>query len=70
MINIDYYMIIRWVLHDYYIIIMNGKYVIIEPLLHCMQWVFIITHHFVIITKGTIITHFYSFQTPELADEG
>ena len=26
--------------------------------------------YYMIITKGTIITHFYSFQTPELADEG
>ena len=29
----------------------------------------IITHYYVIITQGLIITHHYIFQSPELADE-
>ena len=28
-----------------------------------------ITYHYVIITPGSIITHYYLFQSPELADK-
>ena len=49
------------------------NHVIMIPLLHIMQsvglyyWI-IITYHYIIITPGSIITHYYLFQSPKLAD--
>ena len=42
--------------------------------LHVMQMGFlhyhvIITHYYVIITQTSVITHYYPFQSPELADD-
>jgi len=44
-----------------------------NPLLRVMQrasfcYYLIITYYYVIITPGSIITHYYLFQSPELAD--
>ena len=33
-----------------------------------LHYYVIIAHHYVIITEGPIITHYYIFQSPELAD--
>ena len=45
-----------------------------NPLLRIMQrasfcYYIIITYYYVIITSGSIITHYYLFQSPELADD-
>ena len=72
------YIITTSLLHHYYIIITSllprENHVIMIPLLRIMQRVglhycIIITFHYVIITPGFIITHYYLFQSPELADE-
>ena len=34
----------------------------------CLCYYVIITYYYVIITLGSIITHYYLFQSPELAD--
>ena len=34
----------------------------------CLCYYTIITYYYVIITPGSIITHYYLFQSPELAD--
>ena len=36
----------------------------------CIHYYVIITHYYVIITQTSVITHYYSFQSPELADGG
>ena len=35
----------------------------------CLCYYIIITYYYVIITPGSIITHYYQFQSSELADE-
>ena len=35
----------------------------------CLYYYVIITYFYVIITRTSIITHYYPFQSPELADE-
>ena len=34
----------------------------------CLHYYVIITHYYVIITQTSVITHYYPFQSPELAD--
>ena len=63
----DYYMNITWLLQ-------MGNHVIMIPLCRVMQRVSIyyytiFLYYYVIITPGSIITHYYLFQSPELADE-
>ena len=36
----------------------------------CLCYYTIIMYHYVIITPGSIITHYYLFQSPELSDGG
>ena len=50
-----------------------GNHVIMIPLLSVMQRVslyyyIIMIYYYVIITQGSIITHYFLFQSPELAD--
>ena len=70
-----YYVIIISFLHYHYAILASwlqmGNHVIMIPLLRVMQRVslyyyFIITHFYIIITPGSIETHYYMFQSPEL----
>ena len=74
-----YYIIIKSLLHHYYIIIISllqmENHVIMIPLFCIMQSVGLhyciitsITYYYVIITQGSIVTHYYLFQSPELAD--
>ena len=35
----------------------------------CLHYYVIITHYYVITTQTSVITHYYPFQSPELADE-
>ena len=35
----------------------------------CLCYYTIITYYYVIITPGSIITHYYLFQSPDLADD-
>ena len=70
------YIIITPLLHRYYTIIISllqkGNHVIMITLLRVMQSAShcchaIIIYYCVIITPGSIITHYYLFQSPELA---
>ena len=48
-----------------------GNHAIMELVLHIMQCLYyyiIIIYYYLIITNGIIITHYYTFQTGELAD--
>ena len=72
-----YYIIITLLLHRYYTIIISllqkGNHVIMITLLRVMQraslcYYTIITYYYVIITPGSIITDYYLFQSPKLAD--
>ena len=48
-----------------------GNHAIMELVLHIMQCLYyyiIIIYYYLIITNGNIITHYYTFQTCELAD--
>ena len=72
-----YYIIITLSLHCYYVIIrsllQNGNHVIMIALLHvvqmgCFHYYVIITHYSVIIPQTSVITYYYPFQCPELAD--
>ena len=73
-----YYIIITLLLHHCYVIIIsllqNGNHVIMIASLHvmqmgCLHYYVIITHYYVITTQTSVITHYYPFQSPELADE-
>ena len=65
-------------LHIYYIIItsllQNGNHAIIIALLHvmqmgCLHYYVIIIHCYVIVIQTSVITHYFPFQSPELADD-
>ena len=72
-----YYILITSLLCHWYVIIMSllqmRNHVIMIPFLHIMQWVcsqfyITITCCYIMITKETIVTHQYTFQSPKLAD--
>ena len=62
--------IITSLLRHYYVIItsllQNGNHIIMSALLHVMQMGCL--HYYVIITQTSEITHYYTIQSPELAD--
>ena len=76
--NIVYFYTVNTsLLHHCYIIVTSllqmGNHVVIIPLSCVMQRVSlyyytIITYYYVIISQGPIITHYYLFQSPKLAD--
>ena len=69
-----YYVIITSLLHDYYIIITNGKSCNNDSIVTCSAkrksvWLWIVTYYYLIITLGSIITHYYLLQSPALAGD-